>query len=287
MRWLVVGSAGMLGSDLVSFLASRGEWVLGVDRDKIDILQPASIAKVLSGAGVDVIVNCAAWTAVDAAETAEADALALNGIAPGYLAAQARALGSMLVQVSTDYVFDGESRRPYTEDSPAAPRSAYGRTKLAGELAVRKAHPHGHLIVRTAWLYGANGACFPKTIARLARERGALNVVDDQVGQPTWTRDVAAIVVALVRANARGTFHATSSGQASWYEFAQAVVESAGMDALVVSPANSMDIVRPAPRPAYSVLAHGALLEAGVLPIAPWRDRWNEAAPEILSGSKD
>jgi len=140
------------------------------------------------------------------------------------------------------------------------------------------------LVLRTAWLYGAHGACFPRTIARVAREKGALDVVDDQVGQPTWTRDVAELMVRLVQAGApAGTWHATAAGQASWWEFARAVVETAGLSAEIVRPTGSDSFVRPAPRPAYSVLGHERLVEAGVEPIGDWRDRWEEAGPSVLA----
>ena len=187
------------------------------------------------------------------------------------------------MQVSTDYVFDGSAGTPYAEDAPLSPVSAYGRTKAAGETAVREEHPDGHLVVRTAWLYGAHGGCFPKTIARVARERGEVKVVDDQVGQPTWTADVAATIVALVQADApAGTYHATSSGRCSWFDFAQQVVVAAGLESSAVQPTTSADFVRPAPRPAYSVLGHDALTALGLDPIGDWSARWAVAAPSVL-----
>jgi dTDP-4-dehydrorhamnose reductase len=162
--------------------------------------------------------------------------------------------------------------------------SAYGRTKWAGEQLVRRQHPDGHLIVRTAWLYGAHGPCFPKTMVRLARERGTLSVVDDQVGQPTWTVDVAATVLALVEHRApAGTYHATASGLTSWCGFARAVVAAAGYDPAIVSPTDSSRFARPAPRPAYSVLGHEALLVTGVAEIGSWDERWRAAAPSVLA----
>ena len=188
------------------------------------------------------------------------------------------------MQISTDYVFDGSATSPYEEDAPAAPRSAYGRTKASGEDAVREELPDAHLIVRTAWLYGAHGGCFPKTIARVARERGEVSVVDDQVGQPTWTVDVAGVVLALVGADApAGTYHATSSGRASWFDFAQRVVVAAGLESSAVMPTTSDTFVRPAPRPAYSVLGHDALVRLGVEPIGDWESRWAEAATSVLA----
>ena len=282
MRWLVTGSAGMLGTDVMEALARRGHEVAGATRASADLRDPDAVRQLVEG--FDVVVNCAAWTAVDDAETHEAEALQTNAVVPDLLARAVREGGGWLVQVSTDYVFDGRATSPYAEDAETTPASAYGRTKAAGEEAVRAALPDRHLVVRTAWLYGAHGGCFPRTIARVARERGAVSVVDDQVGQPTWTVDVADLIVRLVEATApAGTYHATSSGQCSWFDFAREVVAADGQDPAVVTPTTSDQFVRPAPRPAYSVLGHDALAAVGVEPIGDWRERWREAAPSVLS----
>lgn len=281
MRWLVAGGGGMLGRDVVARLEADGHEVVAPPRDALDITDPAATRAAVRGH--DVVVNCAAWTAVDDAEAHEGEAFAANAVGAASLAAAATATGARLVQISTDYVFAGDATQPYPADAPAAPRSAYGRTKAAGEWAVRAGAPD-HLIVRTAWLYGAHGPCFPKTIARVARERGALDVVADQVGQPTWTVDVADLVVRLVDAHApAGTYHGTSAGSVSWHGFAQAVVEAAGLDPRIVAPTTSDAFVRPAPRPAYSVLAHDMLAAVGVEPIGPWQERWTKAATEVLA----
>lgn len=282
MRWLVAGANGMLGRDLVSLLRDRGHDVTAVDRDELDITDPSAT----SGAadGYDVVVNCAAYTAVDAAEADEATAFAINAVGPALLARAAHAAGARMVQISTDYVFDGVAEAPYAEDAPIAPRSAYGRTKAAGEWAVRAEAPD-HLIVRTAWLYGAQGACFPKTIARIAAEKGGLDVIDDQVGQPTWTVDLADLIERLVAAGApAGSYHGTSAGQTSWHGFAQAAVAANGGDPAVVRPTSSDVFVRAATRPAYSVLGHRALEAAGVAPIGDWAQRWGVAAQSVLAG---
>lgn len=282
MRWLVTGSAGMLGTDLVQALDSRGYDVGAATRASADLGDPHVVRELVRG--FDVVVNCAAWTAVDDAESHEMDALLANAVVPDLLARSVAESGGRMVHVSTDYVFDGSATTPYAENAPTAPTSAYGRTKAAGEEAVRAALPSRHLVVRTAWLYGAHGRCFPRTIARVARERGEVSVVDDQVGQPTWTVDVAELVVRLVEAEAApGTYHATSSGQCSWFDFAREVVAADGQDPAVVVPTTSDAFVRPAPRPAYSVLGHDALRRVGVQPIGDWRDRWREAAPVVLS----
>ena len=287
MKWLVTGSNGMLGTDLVELLgesARAGDLVTAASREDLDVTDADAVQRAVTGH--DVVVNTAAWTAVDAAEEHETEATRVNADGPRLLARAARDHGARLVQISTDYVFDGSATTPYAEDAPTVPGSAYGRTKALGELAVRRELPGGHLLVRTAWLYGAHGGCFPKTIARVARDRGRVDVVDDQHGQPTWTRDVADLVVRLVRAGApAGTYHATSSGRASWCDFARAVVAAAGLDPGIVHPTTSEAFVRPAPRPAYSVLGHDALHPVGLDPIGDWEPRWAEAAPEVLAGA--
>ena len=280
MRWLVTGAAGMLGQDVVARLTEDDQEVRAATRQDLDVTDPDAVMALVRA--VDVVVNCAAWTAVDDAESHEAEAFLLNAVAPQLLARAASRAGARMVHVSTDYVFEGHADAPYPEDAPLAPRSAYGRTKAAGEWAVR-AENDDHLIVRTAWLYGAGGPCFPRTMARLARERDELRVVADQVGQPTWTADLADLVLALVRADApSGTYHGTAQGQVSWHGFTQEVVRSLGKDPTMVGETTSADFPRPAPRPAYSVLGHEALRRAGVPPIGDWAERWRHAAPSVL-----
>jgi dTDP-4-dehydrorhamnose reductase len=278
---MVTGAKGMLGTDATALLGDHGHDVVGVDLGDLELTDATAVKAALED--VDVVLNCAAWTAVDEAETREDDALVANATIPQLLAGAAAATGTRLVHISTDYVFAGDATSPYPEDAPTDPRSAYGRTKAAGESAVRQALPDGHLIVRTAWLYGAHGNCFPKTIARVAAERGGVSVVDDQVGQPTWTRDVADLVIRLVDAEApAGTYHATSAGETSWFGFAREVVEAAGLDPAIVTPTDSTAFERPAPRPAYSVLGHGALERLGLDPIGDWAQRWQQASAEVL-----
>jgi len=267
----------MLGTDTTSVLAEAGEDVRTVTRAELDVLDAdACLAAV---AGVDVVLNAAAWTAVDDAETHEAEAFAVNALGAAHLARAATAAGARLVHVSTDYVFDGAADAPYEVDDVVGPRSAYGRTKLAGEWAVRAHDAHGrHLVLRTAWLYGRHGGSFPRTIVRVARERGTVAVVTDQQGQPTWTRDVADLALRLVRADAPGgVYHATSQGVATWHDLAREAVASAGLGPAVVTATTSDAFVRPAPRPAWSVLGHASVRAAGVEPIGDWRERWAAA----------
>jgi len=280
VRWLVIGSKGMLGQDLVDLLREQGHEAVGVDRDDVDITDPAATVDAL--AGFDVAVNCAAYTAVDAAETDEAAAFAVNAVGAANVARAARLSGARLVHISTDYVFDGAATTPYAEDAAPAPRSAYGRTKAAGEWAVRAECPDS-MVVRTAFLYGARGPCFPRTIARVALERGGVDVVADQMGQPTWTVDLAGLVLRLVAAGApAGTYHGTSSGRTTWHGFARAVVAAAGLDPQIVRPTTSEAFVRISPRPSFSVLGHDTLRAAGIQPIGDWAQRWDVAAAQVL-----
>jgi dTDP-4-dehydrorhamnose reductase len=278
----------MLGTDVVDVLTAAGHEVVALTRADLDV-SDAAACRAAVPAGTDVVVNCTAHTAVDAAETEEGAAFAVNAVGARNLALAARAVGARLVHVSTDYVFDGHAGEPYAADAVTAPRSAYGRTKLAGEWAVAAAGADA-LVLRTAWLYGEHGGCFPKTMVKVGRDRGALSVVDDQVGQPTWTRDVADLALRLVEAAApAGTYHAVAAGRCSWFEFARTVIDTAGtgdttVAGVEVKPVSSAEFVRPAPRPAFSVLATDTVAEAGVEPIGDWRERWQRAAPGVLAG---
>ena len=284
-RILITGANGMLAADVIAALRSAGAAHLTLtDRDELDILNADAVAAAVALA--DLVINCAAYTAVDAAEENEGLAFAINATGPANLAAACAASGSHLVHISTDYVFAGDATAPYAEDAPMAPQGAYGRTKAAGETAVRDSGADA-LILRTAYLYGRGGPCFPKTIAKAGKARGALTVVDDQIGQPTWTRDVAAFMLRLLEADApAGTYHATSSGQCSWFDFAREIVASAGLGD-IVAPTDSSAYAAKAPRPAWSVLGHEANARIGVEGIGDWRERWLEAAPEILEGVLD
>ncbi|MBB5788435.1 dTDP-4-dehydrorhamnose reductase [Jiangella mangrovi] len=279
MRWLVTGAAGMLGRDMVAVLG--GADVTALTRAGLDVTDAEAVDRAV--AGHDVVVNAAAWTDVDGAESAEAAATAVNGTGPAHLAAACARHGARLVQISTDYVFDGVASAPYAEDAPTAPRSAYGRSKLAGEQAVLTTLPDAGWVVRTAWLYGEHGGNFVKTMARLAAERDTLDVVDDQRGQPTWSMDVATRVVDLVRADApAGVYHATSSSETTWFGLARAVFTHLGLDPERVRPTTTDKFPRPAPRPAYSVLGHDGWKLAGLPPLRPWDEALAAAAPVVL-----
>lgn len=280
MKWLIVGSKGQLGSDLMELLGAEAT---GVDLPDIDITSPDSVAAVMAAAAPDVVVNAAAYTAVDAAESDEETALAVNGTGPGILAkACAERPGVRLVQVSTDYVFAGDGEGPYDEDAPTGPVSAYGRTKLAGEQAVLAALPDRSYVVRTAWLYGEHGANFVKTMLNLESSRETLSVVDDQRGQPTWSHDLAEQILALVRAEAPvGIYHGTNSSAVTWHGFTQEIFRLIGADPQRVQPTTSADFQRPAPRPANSVLGHRRWGEAGIADMRPWAEALAAAMPRL------
>lgn len=280
MRWLVTGARGMLGADVVAHLCSRdGEHVVALGREQLDVRDPGAVAAALDAHRPDVVVNCAAWTAVDDAETHEAEALAVNGHGVRELAAACAEAGARLVHVSTDYVFDGTAAEPYPEDAPPNPLGAYGRTKLAGE---RAALAHGHLVVRTAWLYGAHGANVVRTMLRRAAAGEGVAVVTDQVGQPTWSADLAARLVALARIGAPpGVYHGTNAGQTTWYGFAREIYAAAGADPALVTPTTSAALGRPAPRPAYSVLGHTGWARAHLPPMRHWREAFRAAWPYL------
>ncbi|MGA1784917.1 MAG: dTDP-4-dehydrorhamnose reductase, partial [Pontimonas sp.] len=226
----------------------------------------------------------AAYTAVDRAEEEEELAARVNGAAPAEMARACAACDIPFVHLSTDYVFDGTAKDPYSEDSPLNPVSVYGQSKAEGERAVLSEHPEGTIIVRTAWLYGEHGPNFPATMLRLAHERETLSVVTDQIGQPTWTHDLATWIKGLIDAKiSHGIFHGTNSGETSWFDFARAVFEEAGLDPDRIQPTTSKSFVRPAPRPAWSVLGHDNWAAAGFPRPRPWREALTEAFPRCCS----
>ena len=285
-RWLVTGAGGMLGSDLAGALERAGESVSGLSRADLDITDEAAVLAAVRGCAPDVVVNCAAWTAVDEAESREDEALAVNGRGAGHVAAACAASGARLVHLSTDYVFGGDATRPYTERDAPGPRTAYGRTKLAGEKAVLGALPGTGYVVRTAWLYGAHGRNFARAMIRLEREQATVTVVDDQRGQPTWTADVARRIIALARSGAAGgIYHVASSGEATWFEFAREIFRLLGADPARVRPVRSSEYPRPAPRPSYSVLGHEALPALGIEPIGHWQTALQRAFPALRAGT--
>jgi dTDP-4-dehydrorhamnose reductase len=280
-------AAGLLGREVVAAAGEAGHEVVALARADLDITAEAAVRAAVHAARPDAVINCAAWTDVDGAEAAEAKATAVNGAGAGNVAAAAAENGAHLVHVSTDYVFDGQAREPYTEDAPTGPQSAYGRSKLAGEREVATAGAAaehaveaagaaegcavvtpGAAIVRSSWLFGPHGRNFVDTVRRLGAEREDVAVVDDQIGCPTYTGHLATALVAIAEERLTGVLHVAGTGHCSWLELARAVFEETGLTPRV-RPQTTAELGRPAPRPAFSALT-SARRDAPVLP--PWRD---------------
>jgi dTDP-4-dehydrorhamnose reductase len=278
-RWLVTGAGGALGADLVELLAGLGEQVVGLDHRALDITDGPSADTQLEQHRPDVVINAAAYTRVDDAEGDEATATRVNADAPGHLARWCADAAVRFIHISTDYVFAGEATAPYDLAAPPAPRSAYGRSKLAGERTVLAAGGDAH-VVRTAWVYG-RGPSFVRSVGSRLRRHEQVDVVDDQIGAPTWSRHLAAALIRLGTAEVRpGLWHCTSAGQTSWYGAAVALAEELGVDPALVRPCSTMAMQRPAVRPAYSVLSNEAWREAGLTPPPAWRIALHEALAE-------
>ena len=298
MRVLVTGAGGQVGAEMVRALAGRAE-VIAHDRSTLDLSDPTAIASRIREARPGVIVNAAAYTAVDKAESEPALARAVNAIAPGIIATEAKALGALLVHFSTDYVFDGTKRVPYVEDDATGPLGVYGATKLEGERAVTQSGC-AHVTLRTAWVYGPVGKNFMLTMLRLAGKAAPIRVVDDQHGAPTTSAQIVRAVMVLLggqaldaasleRAKAAtGIYHATASGQTTWCGFARAIFEetarrSKPFDAPQVIPITTAEYPTPAKRPAYSVLSNAKLEGAFGIRLGDWREGLAEAV-SVLAG---
>jgi len=263
---LVVGSNGMLGQELMGLFGSAAR---GVDVDEIDITDLESVQRVLITLKPRAVVNAAAYTDVDGCEAQAELALQVNGEGVAHLAMISKEIGAKLVQVSTDYVFDGGKDLPYQEDDAPAPLSIYGESKLAGEMNAR--FNPDHLIVRTQWLYGHAGKNFVETMLTLAGQRSELTVVDDQIGSPTWTYDLALAIKALIDKGCRGTYHAANTGFVSWNGFAREIFRLADLD-VAVTPMSTAQLGRPAPRPLHSTLDCGKLAQDTGLVARPWQE---------------
>jgi len=264
---LLIGDRGMLGRAFRELLERRTRAYEGYDLPSIDAAEPAQIAALFRKPW-SALVNCAAFTNVDGAEENEAAALRGNATAPEVLAQACKTAGIPLVHFSTDYVFDGRASTPYPVDAPLEPLGAYGRTKAAGEQAIRKSGAR-HLLVRTSWLYAPWGNNFVRTMARLTRDQPQLKVVHDQRGRPTSAEHLAATTLALLDRGATGTFHVTDGGECTWFEFTVAIAERLGRTC-TIHPCTTAEFPRPAPRPAYSVLDLGKT-EAMLGPMPDWR----------------
>ncbi|ACH40340.1 dTDP-4-dehydrorhamnose reductase [Citrifermentans bemidjiense Bem] len=274
---LVVGSKGMLGQELMQVF---GDAARGVDLDDIDITDLASVQRVLLTLKPRIVINAAAYTDVDGCQAEVEKAMQVNGEGVAYLALTTKEIGAKLVQVSTDYIFDGKKGSPYVEDDLASPLSIYGESKLAGEMNAW--FNPDHLIVRTQWLYGHGGKNFVETMLKLAGERSELSVVDDQTGSPTWAYDLALAIKALLDKGCGGTYHAANAGFVSWNGFAKEIFRLAGIADIKVNPMSTAELNRPAPRPLYSTLDCSKLAQDTGFALQPWQqalERYLELRP--------
>lgn len=298
-RILLTGKNGQVGSELQRALAPLGS-VIAVDSDEMDLVDADAIRQMLRSFKPSIIVNPAAFTAVDKAESESDIANKVNAVAPGIMAEEARKLGAVLVHYSTDYVFDGDKPSPYVEADNPNPQSVYGRTKLAGESAIRSSGCK-HLILRTSWVYGVHGGNFVKTILRLAKERDELRIVADQFGAPTWARDLAQTTAMALElwqgrgwdAKSGGLYHLTGGGRTNWHGFAEEIVRQARKyDAsladkqLVIKPIATHEYPVPAKRPANSVLANDRIRETFGIVLPPWQESLAECVRLIYEQDK-
>ena len=279
---LIVGAHGQLGQDMKSVASSAGYSVSGVDVPDIDITDPAGTRKIIASYAPDMIVNCSAYTAVDACETHEREAFAVNSDGVAYIAQAAREINARIVHFSTDYVFDGTKNAPYAESDMPNPESVYGKSKLEGDRRLAQTLPD-HIILRVAWLYGVHGQHFIKKIrARALQMQGTgkpLKVVTDEVGTPTYTIDVCRQTLKLLTTNHRGTFHCTNEGFCTRFEFAREILKTYAID-VPLEPCTSKDFVLPAPRPAYSVLENKRLKELGINVMRDWKVAFGDYVQE-------
>lgn len=288
MSWLITGGSGQLGIAVSQELDKLGIAFDAWSSKDLDITQSSTVINAIEKLSPKVIINCAAWTDVDGAESHEIDASRVNSDGPKNLALAAKLCNSKLIHVSTDYVFSGESQTPWEVADEINPQSAYGRTKALGERRVLTSHPENSFVVRTAWLYSPLGKNFAKTMTKLAiKGDGEARVVNDQVGQPTSASDLAKQLVELgLSTSPAGIYHGTNSGEATWFEFAQEIFKLSGADVGRVTPVSSSEYPRPAKRPSYSVLSHDAWANTSVKPLRDWRIALADAMPAIISAVK-
>ena len=280
MKVLVTGAKGQLGTDLMNELEKRGIESIGVDIQEMDITDREACMRVISESKADAVIHCAAYTAVDAAEDNVDLCRKINGEGTRNVALACQATGAKMMYISTDYVFDGQGTRPWEPDDNRSPLNVYGQTKYEGELAVEEL-VEKFFTVRIAWVFGVAGKNFIKTMLRLGKERGAVSVVDDQVGSPTYTYDLARLLVDMIQTDYYGRYHATNEGFCSWYGFACEIFRQAGMDEVKVTPVSSDQFPVKAVRPANSRMSKAKLAENGFEPLPTWQDALGRFLKEI------
>lgn len=280
MRVLVTGAKGQLGADLMNELEKQGLTGIGVDIEEMDITDADACMRVICGAHVDAVIHCAAYTAVDAAEDHVELCRKINGEGTRNVALACREAGVKMMYISTDYVFDGKGTRPWEPDDERHPLNVYGLTKYEGELAVEELIDK-FFTVRIAWVFGVAGNNFIKTMLRLGRERGAVSVVNDQVGSPTYTYDLARLLVDMIQTEQYGRYHATNEGECSWYEFAREIFRQAGMTEVSVTPVTSAAFAAKAVRPENSRMNREKLTEKGFERLPSWQDALSRFLKEI------
>jgi dTDP-4-dehydrorhamnose reductase len=271
---LITGAKGQLGSDVVLCLQDLGYEVCGYGSQELDITDFEQVTKIYSKIKPDIVIHAAAYTKVDLAESEPEKAFLINAYGTRNIAVASEAIGAKLVYVSTDYVFNGQGSAPYNEFDSTSPLGVYGKSKLAGEQFIRD-FSSKFFIIRTSWVYGLHGVNFVKTILKLAEDHDDLNVVYDQIGSPTYTVDLAKFIGQLIETNLYGIYHASNTGSCSWYEFAKAIFEEAGLSNIIVNPVTTADFPRPAPRPSYSVMDHTAIRLNGLTGLPHWRESLN------------
>jgi len=282
MKLLVLGKAGQVGSDLIGLLEEKNIDFFALDRSELDLSDTESIKQKILNFEFDYLINCAAYTQVDLAESEVELASKINALAVAEMAAACKEKNSTLVHISTDYVFAGDGAQPYKETDKPDPQSVYGSSKLQGEQFALAINPKTW-ILRTAWVYGEGGSNFPKTIAKHLLAGKELDVVDDQVGAPTWSKNIAEAILNLIQIKPEyGILNCTNSGETSWFEFAKEIAKSLNIDQSQIKPSKSSSLKRPAKRPNYSVLSSEKWIEAGLNPLPNWLTAWQNASSKVL-----
>lgn len=283
MKVLVTGIRGQLGHDVVNELEKRGHEAFGVDVEEMDITDAGQVRRIMQSTAPDAVIHCSAYTAVDRAEDEPQQCRMVNAEGTKYIAEECARLGCKLLYLSTDYIFSGGGERPWEPEDEADPLNVYGQTKYEGEQEIIK-RLEKYFIVRISWVFGINGNNFIKTMLRLGKERGAVSVVNDQIGSPTYTYDLAVLLVDMIKSEAYGAYHASNEGFCSWYEFAKEIFRAAGMDRVQVTPVSSDEFPAKAKRPSNSRMSKEKLVENGFNKLPDWQDAVQRYLRELQIG---